>query len=224
MKTFSIRKDPAATMVPEKTIASMESHPTNTKNLPRHAAWGAFQAGMQILQRYANKSTADPVAIAKANLRLLHQSLLTDPTYQKTLKAANSAMPAKGLPTLHALLATHELQAELITLQKDTVIQLAARQQGIAMLMPITGRASINSEKDQSPRKNDHWWRHLGQPKLKKSLNLNLNNGDVMLISPGQREGHMLSTKGSSCILFSVFLPLTAKTTGERVNTKDYAA
>jgi hypothetical protein len=107
---------------------------------------------MQILQRYANKSTADPVAIAKANLQLLHQSLLADPAYRETLKAANSATPEGGFPTSHALLTTHELQAELITLQKDTVIQLTARQQGIAMLMPITGRASIDLKKDQPPR------------------------------------------------------------------------
>lgn len=220
MKIFPLRRDPAATMASKKTIASMESHPTNTKNSPKHAAWGAFQAGMQILQRYASKSTADPVAIAKANLRLLHQSLLTDPAYQKTLNAANSTTPAEGLPTLHALLATRELQAELISLQKDAVIQLAARQQGIAMLMPITGCASINSEKDQSPRKNDHWWRRMGPSKLEKSL----NNGDVMLVSPGQSEGYILNAKGNSCILFSVFIPLTARATGACANTRDYAA
>lgn len=219
MKAFTIRKRLATTATPQKAIAPMKSHPTNMQNPPRHAAWGAFQAGMQILQRYANKSTADPVAIAKANLQLLHQSLLADSAYQETLKAANSATPAGGFPTSHALLATRELQAELITLQEDIVIQLTARQQGIAMLMPITGRASIDLEKDQPPQRHSHWWRCLGQPKLKRSL----KNGDVVLVSPGQSKGHILSAKGNSCVLFSVFLPVTANATGDCTHTQKYA-
>lgn len=220
MKAFTIRKGLATTTAPQKAIAPMESHPTNTQNPPRHAAWGAFQAGMQILQRYANKSTADPVAIAKANLQLLHQSLLADSAYQETLKAANSATPAGGFPTSHALLATRELQAELITLQNKAAIHLAARQQeGIAMLMPITGRASIDFKKDQPSQKNGSWWRRLGQPKLKRSL----KNGDVVLVSPGQSKGHILRAKGNSCVLFSVFLPVTANATGDCTHTQKYA-
>ncbi len=208
------------TMVPGKAAKTIDFPSVKTQNSTPHAAWGAFQAGMQILQRYANKSPADSATIAKANLRLLYQSLLADPIFLKTLKTTNSAIADKSLPTLHTLLATQELQAELITLPKNSKIPLATRQKGIAMLMLIAGHADIDLIKDPPLQKNNHWWDRLKHPKPNKSF----KQGSVILISPSQNEEHILSTEENGCILFSIFLPKASRPARKYTDTNDCAA
>lgn len=82
---------------------------------PHHAAWSAFQAGMQILQHYAGRFPANPEAIAKANLQLLHQSLLNDPSYIQSLKKVRNRN-TNSLPNSYCIYETKGLRADLLTL------------------------------------------------------------------------------------------------------------
>ncbi|MCK5506697.1 MAG: hypothetical protein KAJ10_16145, partial [Thermodesulfovibrionia bacterium] len=67
----------AHALKPETPLAR-EFHSSSVQLLPKNTVWRAFQAGMRVLYRYSSRSRVDSVSIAKANLQLLHQTLLKD--------------------------------------------------------------------------------------------------------------------------------------------------
>jgi hypothetical protein len=202
-----------ATITPVASL-SVNGNTHSPSHLPgasttQAAACSAFCAGMQVLQRYAHHSTADPVAIAKDNMRLLHNALLNDLVYRQMLKQANHN--TARLPTLHGLLMTQGLQADLITVRKGHSIRLTSHQGNLSMFMAISGKAIIEQRTQSNDRpipslqQHKPWWRRL---RREKQTVYTLKNGDVVLISPGWNEGKVLNARGQNCVILSVSLPL----------------
>lgn len=171
-----------------------------TPGKAHHAAWGAFQAGMQFLQKYAGRSPGNSENIAISNLKLLHRSLLKDPGYAQSLKRASST-PKNCLPSSQCIFDDKGLRADLLTLKPGTTIQLASQQNSCAMYLSITGKPSMHSP-DNTPLLSKYWWnryrwlRH-GQP---------LKNGEAMFISSQKQIKKLLSAKKNECVLLRIQL------------------
>ncbi len=179
-------------------------------SVEKHAVWNEFRAGMDIMQRYAKHSHANTDDIAKSNIQLLHRALLSDPAYRRSLKEVNSDAADRKLPTLFKLLATREIQADLISVCKGCSIQLASRSSSLAMFLAVSGTALINKRSpspshnhEDEPRKRS-WW---PQPRSRKN-GRPCKAGDVMLVPPGRNEGDRLEALNQNCVILSVFLPL----------------
>lgn len=167
----------------------------------QHAAWGAFQAGMHVLQHYGGRSPANPETIAKANLRLLHRSLLKDPSYTQSLSNASNNMESGHLPSLHCIFSSNNLRADLITLQSGTSIQLRPRQDSCVIYLSIAGKPLIQSVNDKVPKR-EHWWDRYRQPNHGRSL----RNGDAVLVSNQRKDNELLTAEKKECVLLRVQL------------------
>lgn len=164
----------------------------------QHAVWGAFQAGMQVLQNYAGRSQANPERIAKANLQLLHQSLLKDPNYSRSLKNASNT-GTNSLPSSHCVFENKGLRADLLTLKSGTTIQLKPHQDRYAMYLAITGKPSIQSP-DNIISLSKHWWERYRQESHGKLL----KNGDAIIMSSNGKAKKLLTAEKKECVLLRV--------------------
>lgn len=176
-----------------------------------YATWRAFQAGMQVLQNHAQRSTANPRAIAKANLQLLHRSLLRDPAYIQSLKNASNRVcrPSNRdcshrvysqiLPTSYCIFEDNHLRAELITLQSGSTIQLQSKPGCYSMYLSIRGNPSFSRpESTTSARK--HWWNRYRQIKHEEFL----KDEAAIFISPQQNNTKRLTATSKECIFLRV--------------------
>ena len=166
---------------------------------PHHAAWGAFQAGMQFLQKYAGRSPGNSENIAISNLQLLHRSLLKDPSYAQSLKKASFRIANSSLPSSHCIFNEKDLRADLLTLKSGTTIRLTSHQDGYAMYLSITGKPSIQSP-DSTRVLSKHWWNRYRQPIHGESL----KSGDAVLISPQGKTNKLLTAEKNECILLRI--------------------
>lgn len=176
------------------------SHRRNMEK-PQHAVWAAFQAGMQALQHYAERSPANPESIAKSNLQLLHRSLLTDPSYTQSLAKAHNKN-ANNLPRSSCVYENSGLRADLLTLKSGTTIQLKSRQDRCAMYLSITGKPSIQSPNNVVTL-NKHWWTRYRQEKHGKLL----KDGEAVVVLPYGEIKRFITAKTKECILLRVQLP-----------------
>ena len=168
---------------------------------PHHSAWGAFQAGIHFLQKYAGRSPGNSEDILISNLQLLHRSLLKDPSYAQSLKIANNRIANNGLPSSHCIFDEKGLRADLLTLTSGTTIQLASQQNSCAMYLSIIGKPSIHLS-ENTPRLHKCWWggyRYSSHGEVLKS-------GEAMLVSSQKQIKKLLTAKKSECILLRVQL------------------
>lgn len=168
---------------------------------PHHAAWGAFQAGMQFLQKYAGRSPGNSENIAISNLQLLHRSLLKDPSYAQSLKKASFRIATSGLPSSHCIYNEKDLRADLLTLRPDTTIRLTSHQDSCTMYLSISGKPSMQSP-DNTHVLGKHWWNRYRQSNHGESL----QNGDAVLISPQKQTNKLLTAEKSECILLRIHI------------------
>ena len=167
----------------------------------QHVVWGAFQAGMQALQYYAGRSPANPESIAKANLQLLHHSLLEDPSYTQSLKMAHSKN-GNNLPSSNCIFENNGLRADLFTLKPGNTIQLKSHQGRYAMYLSITGKPSVQSPNNVVALKK-YWWGRYRQEQPRKLL----KNGDAVVAATSGGIKRSLTAEKKECILLRVELP-----------------
>ena len=165
----------------------------------RPAAWGAFQAGMYVLQKYAGRSPANPEAIAKANLQLLHRSLLKDPSYAQALKKVCDGTATHDLPTSHCIFANQNLRADFLTLKSGNAIRLKPYLKKCSMYLSIAGKSLIQSTND-APENKKSWWK----PRADSHHLQSLKNGDAVIILRGWNEEKQLVAKEQECILLRI--------------------
>ncbi len=165
------------------------------------SAWKAFQAGMQMLQRYADRSPVDIPAIAKSNLQLLHQSLSYDSQYSDNIDHIRREGTESEQPILRRLYADQGLTADLLAFQEGTSINLATLPQRYTMHLLISGSAQLEPEnKISSPVR--HWWNRIGSNSNKNYL----RSGDVIIRSYKQKNNR-LTARGKDCLLLRVHTP-----------------
>lgn len=165
------------------------------------SAWKAFQSGMQVLQRYANRSPVDIHTIAKSNIQLLHRSLSYNTQYIDNIENIRHESTESDLPTLRRLYSDQGLTADLLSLQDGASINLVARPQRYAMYLLISGSAQLGPD-DESTRLAPRWWNRVVLNKRKNYL----RNGAVVIRS-NQQTDNCLTAKGKDCLILRVHTP-----------------
>ncbi len=171
------------------------------------SAWKAFQAGMQMLQRYADRSPVDIPAVAKSNLQLLHQSLSYDPQYSDNIDDIRREGAKNDQAILRNLYTDQGLTADLLAFQEGTSINLTTLPQRYTMYLLISGNVQLSSNvqldvknKTSSPVR--HWWDRIG-PNSNKNC---LRSGDVIIRSYTQKNDRLIAC-GKNCLLLRVHTP-----------------
>ena len=178
-----------------------------------NAVWSAFEDGMKILYRYAGRSGADSTLIAKANLRLLHDTLLADTSYRERLTVAENEVPENGLSTIYNLFTSQGLRADLITLQAGCDTALSSSDLYNHMYMLIYGEVTINNTMNLQEGNNQSaqqlsihrksWWKQL-----RHSSNKNIcKQRDVILFGQNDQAEKTLSALKHRCVLLRVSTP-----------------
>ncbi len=184
-----------------------------------NTVWTAFQDGMKILDRYARRSGANSTLIAKANLRLLHDTLLDDPSYRERLTLAKNEMSKNGFSTAYNLFNTQGMCADLITLQPSCDTELSSNDRYNFMYMLIYGKVAVNHATDSQERNNQPdqhlpvqrlpiqrkpWWK-----RFRYSSNKNVcKQGDVILFGQNDPVEKILSAFEHHCVLLRISLPV----------------
>lgn len=184
-----------------------------------NAAWRSFQDGMRMLYRYAGKCSADSSSIAKANLRLLHHTLLADPSYRDRLTAAESEIPVNGIPIIKSLVAMQGLDADLISLPPGCKTQISPNEKHNRMYMVVYGKmivtrainlSDLNDQSAQhSPVKHKSWWgrnRNL-------SNNATYKQDDIILFGLNDRREKTLTASQHHCVILKLSLPMDLRAT-----------
>lgn len=165
------------------------------------SAWKAFQAGMQMLQRYADRSPVDIPTVAKSNLQLLHQSLSNDSQYIDKIEYMRHEGAKSDQAILQHLYADQGLTADLLAFQGGTLINLATLPQCYTMYLLISGRAQFDAEnKPRNPVR--HWWDRIGSNNHKNYL----KSGDAIIRSYKQKNDRLIAF-GGNCLLLRVHIP-----------------
>ena len=173
----------------------------------QNTAWLAFQNGMKALHRYANRSIADSAEIAKINLQLLHQTLLTDLSYRERINASRHAAVKSGLSTVDNLLSMNDFSADLITLLPGCRTLIMSYEHYNHMYMIISGKLAINHHNDPSgdirrfPRYKP-WWKRLQNIPMKNVF----GKGKVILPREDIQSGELLSALKHRCVLLRITL------------------
>lgn len=165
------------------------------------AVWGAFQAGMHVLQQYAGRSPANPETIAKANLQLLHRSLLKDPDYVQALQKVFEGAATYGLPTSHCIFTNQSLRADFLTLKSGSSIQLKPHLKRFSMYLSISGRPLLQTV-NHSPLNTKSWWNRYTQSEHSQSL----KNGEAIVISEAWKGEKRLVAEENECIFLRIRL------------------
>lgn len=167
------------------------------------SAWKAFQSGMQILQRYANRSPVNIHAIAKSNLQLLHRSLSYDAQYSHTIESVRRKNVNSVLPTLQHLYVNQGLTADLLSLQKGASMNIMSLPLHYSMYLLISGSAKINAD-SENMNSVQHWWKRISANSNKNYL----RNGSVVTHSTNQAISQMTAL-GQNCIILRIQIPTT---------------
>ncbi len=180
----------------------LKAHSSETSVAPSSlSAWKAFQAGMQMLQRYADRSPVNIPAVAKSNLQLLHQSLSYDSQYSDNIEHLRREGAKGGQPILRRLYADQGLTADLLAFQEGTSINLTTLPQRYTMYLLISGSAQLDAEKKTSSPV-QHWWDRIGSNSNKNYL----RSGDVIIRSYKQKSSQLIA-RGKNCLLLRVHTP-----------------
>ncbi|MCK4586939.1 MAG: hypothetical protein KAU29_06335 [Gammaproteobacteria bacterium] len=179
-----------------------------------NSAWRSFQDGMRMLYRYAGKSSADSSSIAKANLRLLHRTLLADPSYRDRLIAAESEIPVNGIPVITNLVAMQGLDADLISLPPGCKTQITPNGKHNRMYMVVYGKMIVsrainssdlnNQSAQHSPVKHKSWWgrnRNLSNEPIYKQ-------DDIILFGLNDHREKTLTASQHHCVILKLSLPV----------------
>lgn len=166
------------------------------------SVWKAFQSGMQILQRYANRSPVDIHAIAKSNLQVLHQSLSYDKQYARNIDSIRRDSAKNGLPILRRLYSDQGLNADLLSLQDGASMNLVALPQRYAMYLLVSGSAQLGTD-NAGVASVQHWWNRIGSKNQKNYL----RTGTVITCST-QQANTRLTARDKNCLLLRVHTPL----------------
>ena len=166
-----------------------------------HSAWKAFQSGMQILHRYANRSPIDIDTVAKSNLRLLHRSLLYNPHYVNYIENIKYDSTKSGLAVIRRIYTNEEIIADLIAVKKDSVMNLKTLPQHYTMYLFISGNAQLGTNIYRL-HPLQHWWNF----RPTKNGNHILRNRAVIICSPGQKNKQITSNK--DCMILRIQISL----------------
>ena len=179
------------------------SHSTysHSQESGRTATWGAFQAGMHVLQKYAGRSPANPESIAKANLQLLHRALLKDPSYVQALQNAYSGAATHDLPTSHCIFSNQILRADFLTMKSGSSIQLKSNVKKCSMYLSIAGKPSIQTANNPLVNKK-RWWNQRVMPQHPQLL----KNGDSVIMPAGCKGEKKLFADNQECIFLRIQL------------------
>jgi hypothetical protein len=184
-----------------------------------HAVWRAFQDGMKSFYQYAGRSTADSTLIAKANLRLLHHTLLDEPSYRERVLAAKHESPENGIPAIINLLTINGLSAELITLQSGCDARFTPCKLHNRMVMIVFGKVVISNNINSSANNNqlaqhrpilhESWWNQLRHASDKNVFKYE----DIILLGQNDHEEKTLSALKHHCVLLNISLSAVQSTT-----------
>lgn len=182
----------------------------SSKPAPLYATntvWRTFQDGMKILYQYAGRSGANSNLIAKANLRLLHDTLLDDPSYRARLAEAENKKPESDSSAACSLFNTPSLCADLITLQPGSNATLSNNGFYDRMYMLIEGKAIINhvinvQEKNNRPLQHKPWWKRFSYT----SNNNVYKQRDVVLSGHNDHTEKLISALECRCLLLRISL------------------
>ena len=187
-------------------------------NYATNSVWRAFQAGMGVLYQYAGRSNADPILIAKANLRLLHQTLLNEPSYRDKVMKAEHEIPNNGNPAIVNLLTMDGLTADLMTLQQDCETHLTSCDQYNRMVMIIVGKVSVynttrspnsgHSPAQGCPATHKSWWGKTKDDLDKKVF----GQEDVILLGQNDHKEKRLNPL-NHCVLLNISLSVIQSST-----------
>jgi hypothetical protein len=184
--------------------------------------WNAFAAGMQMLQKYAYRSTIELDASAAANIRLLHKTLLKDSVYKSLLVQAVAKDNASLLPTFHCLVKSTQLQARLINLGSTSPHTLSTRTGELASFYLIRGK--IEQRTDISEMKSAALQRSSCKDiqqqinKVASSKCYQYKAGDAW-VSQQHRDSTMIITaKEGPCLLLDIRLPSQTETSNNLID------
>jgi len=189
---------------------SLKIRDSNIANtLSSLSAWKAFQSGMLILQRYANRSAVDINTIAKSNLQLLHRSLSYDMQYNRKIENIRCESESTRRPAMRRLYADQGLTADLLSLQDGAAIDLIASPQRYTMYLLASGHArlGINKEGETSGPLQQRWWNRICSNRNKNYL----RDGSV-IICANQQANNRLIALGKNCLILRVHTPTMAET------------
>lgn len=180
-----------------------------------NTVWRAFQDGMKILYQHAGRSRVDFTLIAKANLRLLHDTLLADPSYRERLTIAENEVPLRNSPMIDNLFISEGLCADLITLQPGCDAKLSSSDHHNHMYMLIYGKVVVNqaanllwgnNEFSQHPRiQTRSWWKKL----LHSSKTNVCKQRDIILFGQNDPIGKTVCALEHRCILLRISFSAT---------------
>jgi len=165
------------------------------------AAWKEFQAGMQILQRYAGRSPANIQHIAKSNLQLLHRSLSFDKLYRSNIENLQQQASKNSIPTQRRIYSGQGLTADLLTLQDGATINLKPLPEHYTMYLLIAGNARLGTKCNNTGLV-QHWWNRIGAAGSKDQI----RNGTAVICSSYKSKKKMTAC-GKDCVVLKVNSP-----------------
>ena len=187
-----------------KSQTSYSGESQNT--LTSLSAWSAFRSGMQILQRYANRSPVNVHSIAKSNMQLLHRALSYDTGYSRSIDSIRNEDANSDLPTIRRLYSDQGLTADALVFRGGSSMNLIALPQRYSMYLVISGTAQLTS-KNKQPHLQQHsqqyWWKRIGS----SGNNNYLRSGSVVICSD-VRQNSLLTAQGKNCVVLSVHIPI----------------
>lgn len=181
----------------------------NNLTFTKNTVWQSFIAGMKVLMRYAGRSNADPEAIVSDNLRLLHRTLLSEPSYRSLIKSAENTLNGTEWSKSTNLITSHDLCADLITLQHNQIMKLNSLIDGFSVNLLISGALTVDTVHNQrfdfnKADSNQLWWnliRHI------TSIN-EWYEGDIFLSHSMNNKPIFIKTDKKGAVLLSVSSPM----------------
>jgi hypothetical protein len=196
-----------------------ETSPLIATKYTTKPVWRAFQYGMKVLYQYAGRSEIDSTLIAKANLRLLHHTLLGDQSYRQRLADAGHDFSKSVAPAITNLLTIDGLSANLITIQSGCSTIVKAYKQSNRMIMIISGKVTVDSATNSFCNKNESsenklvqqkpWWGKLGCASNKNIF----KQEHIILLDQNELEEKKISALNHHCVLLNVSIAATKNIT-----------
>jgi hypothetical protein len=95
---------------------------------------------MQMLRKYAYRSSVDMYSTATANLKLLHKTLRKDKIYKEIFQQAEKTGNISELPTIFWLVKSSDLQARIISLGNFSPVTFTVQDDELSMFLVISGK------------------------------------------------------------------------------------
>lgn len=180
-----------------------------SSTLSQNTIWLAFLSGMRELSRRSGRSTVNPDAIACSNLRLVHQTLLSDISYRNLLKNLKHNLDRGVLTKSINLLDINGLCANLVCVQYGQMFSLYTDHK-LSINLVIFGR--INRESNNNSKTD---YISSGTHSTLKGLVLHthysgdiLCENDIFLLHPKKSGTGNLKANKKGAIFLSVTSPM----------------